>query len=127
MPAWRTRLFRAVTLAEYLDIIHLRAFRNPEGIENKYFAETLQGAERYALLAEEAFGEELPKAANGTVVQILVRRGTMGVAYVSPFPEPRFAAYETILKPGILLRVLDATPGALVLEAVDEHADIPVP
>jgi hypothetical protein len=43
-----TSLFRAVEPAEFADIVAQGAFRNPLGIESKYFATTAEGAAREA-------------------------------------------------------------------------------
>lgn len=52
-----TALYRMVTAAELNDILQLGAFRNPYGIENKYFAITAAGAASYAQQAHKAFGD----------------------------------------------------------------------
>lgn len=52
-----TALYRMVTAAELDDIRQLGAFRNPFGIENKYFAITAEGAASYAQQAHKAFGD----------------------------------------------------------------------
>lgn len=46
-----------------------------------------------------------------------------GVAYVHPFPRQQMLHLETLLMPGIRLRVVDAAAGALVLEAIHEPDD----
>ena len=53
----RQALFRAVRPAELKDITVKRAFRNPEGIETKYFSATREGAEQYAEMADRAFAD----------------------------------------------------------------------
>jgi len=50
-----TTLFRAVNPSELADIEATNAFRNPPGIENKYFSTTFDGAESYASQAQAAF------------------------------------------------------------------------
>ncbi len=50
-------LYRAVTDAELDDIVRTQAFRNPVGIEVKYFATTAEGASAYAQAASQAFGD----------------------------------------------------------------------
>jgi hypothetical protein len=52
-----TTLYRVVTAAELDDIRRSGAFRNPFGIENKYFAVTAEGATAYAQQAYKAFGD----------------------------------------------------------------------
>ena len=51
------RLFRAVTPPELASIYRMNAFSNPAGVERKYFSLTLEGARRYAIAAEDAFGD----------------------------------------------------------------------
>lgn len=53
--AANTKLYRAVTLDELSDIQDLSKFRNPLGIENKYFSETVEGATSYAKQAHKAY------------------------------------------------------------------------
>jgi hypothetical protein len=65
------------------------------------------------------------KRGRGQVVTILVPHGTAGAAYIHPFPREQMRHYEALLMPGIRLRVLDATAGALVLEAIHERDDDP--
>jgi len=50
-------LYRVVTAAELDDIRRSGAFRNPFGIENKYFAIAAEGATSYAQQAYKAFGD----------------------------------------------------------------------
>jgi len=52
-----TTLYRAVTDTELDDIVRTQAFRNPVGIEVKYFAMTTEGASSYAKAAGQAFGD----------------------------------------------------------------------
>ena len=52
-----TILYRMVTAAELDDIRRSGAFRNPFGIENKYFAIAAEGATSYAQQAYKAFGD----------------------------------------------------------------------
>ena len=56
MRVWQA-LFRAVLPAELADIPYRSEFMNLAGIEHKYFATSLDGARRYAMLAEQAFGD----------------------------------------------------------------------
>jgi hypothetical protein len=51
------QLFRAVGPDELADIKKADAFRNPDGIENKYFSTTEAGANQYGEMAEKAFGD----------------------------------------------------------------------
>ena len=53
----RQALFRAVRPAELEEIARTCAVRNPEGIEVKYFSTTLEGARKYAELAEGAYAD----------------------------------------------------------------------
>jgi hypothetical protein len=55
--AGSTSLYRAVTHGELGDIAASGAFRNPFGIENKYFSTSAEGAASYARQASRAFGE----------------------------------------------------------------------
>jgi hypothetical protein len=50
-------LFRAVMQSELDDIVSQQAFRNPFGIEVKYFSTTAEGAASYARQAHRAFGD----------------------------------------------------------------------
>jgi RHS repeat-associated protein len=50
-------LFRAVMQSELDDVISQQAFRNPFGIEVKYFSATAEGAASYARQAHRAFGD----------------------------------------------------------------------
>lgn len=50
-------LFRAVMQSEMDDIVSQQAFRNPFGIEVKYFSTTAEGAASYASQAYRAFGD----------------------------------------------------------------------
>lgn len=52
-----TRLYRAVLGDELSDIAERQAFRNPSGIESKYFSTSAEGAASYARQAAHAFGE----------------------------------------------------------------------
>ena len=52
-----TALYRMVTAAELDDIRRLGAFRNPFGLENKYFAIAAESAAAYAQQAHKAFGD----------------------------------------------------------------------
>jgi len=52
-----TQLFRAVMPAEAESIGSTGAFSNPFGIETKYFATSLEGAQSYASQASTAFGD----------------------------------------------------------------------
>jgi hypothetical protein len=60
--------------------------------------------------------------ADGRVVQILIKRGTRGVAYIHPFPKYRYRQYEMLLKPGMRFHVRSVVGGALVMEAIDDDA-----
>ena len=51
-------VYRAVMADEYNDIVTTGRFSNPDGIECKYFSKTLAGAQYYAQLAGQSFGEE---------------------------------------------------------------------
>jgi|GEM_PF-2258612 len=52
-----TDLYRAVKPDELKDIQNSNKFRNPEGIESKYFSSTEEGAEKYGKMAEQSFGD----------------------------------------------------------------------
>ena len=55
-----TPLYRAVMNSELDDIGRIRAFRNPAGIENKYFSTTAEGAASYGSQAYGKFGDTSP-------------------------------------------------------------------
>jgi RHS repeat-associated protein len=50
-------LYRAVQPTEFAQIQATNDFRNPPGIENKYFSTNIAGATTYATMANEAYGE----------------------------------------------------------------------
>ena len=51
------KLYRAVKRAELEDIQANGCFKNPPGIENKYFSSTPEGAASFAKKAQKAFGD----------------------------------------------------------------------
>ena len=55
-----TPLYRAVMNSELDDIARNGAFRNPAGIENKYFSTTAEGAASYGRQAYGKFGDTSP-------------------------------------------------------------------
>jgi hypothetical protein len=55
-----TTLWRAVKERELADLLATGAFRNPSGLESKYFSETAEGAARYARLAYSRWPHEGP-------------------------------------------------------------------
>jgi len=65
------KLYRAVKEAELADIKATGAFRNPYGIEKKYFSTTLEGAKEYARLAYGRWPHEGPY----TIVRTRAPRG----------------------------------------------------
>lgn len=112
------RLFRGVHGSDAAEMAALPA--GGTYVRDRLLSTTLvrEGTSAYAVALDGTPGQ---------VVEIRVRAGTMGVAYVHPFPEYRFGQYEVLLKPGMVLRVVDATPGGLVLEAVDGNGPDDVP
>jgi hypothetical protein len=52
-----TALFRAVKPGELQDIQATGVFRNPFGIESKYFSTSAEGAQNYANMAQAAYGD----------------------------------------------------------------------
>ena len=90
-------------------------------------AATLRAAEAGAVMSRPAFmsttlsrrvarklGRKVP-----FLVEVLVRRGTRGAAYVHPFPSERFRQYEMLLRPGMAMRVVSVGAAGIVLEALD--------
>ena len=69
----RIALFRAVTFAELMLLIASKSFTNPPGIEVKYFALTENGARRYAMLAEGAFGNGPFRIVATSIPDVLVQ------------------------------------------------------
>lgn len=55
-----TPLYRAVMNSELDDIVSSGAFRNPAGIEQKYFSATAEGAASYARQAFGKMGDTSP-------------------------------------------------------------------
>jgi RHS repeat-associated protein len=82
-----TPLFRAVMQGELDDIATSGAFRNPYGIENKYFSTTAEGAASYARQASRAFGDgpfsivetRIPTGAITAEMRAVVDRGIQTV------------------------------------------------
>jgi len=70
-----TTLFRAITAAERASIDRTRGFSNIEGIETKYFARSLAGAQTYARQAAHAFGD-----GPFTIVRTKVRTSLIGAS-----------------------------------------------
>ncbi len=56
--------------------------------------------------------------AEGIVVEILVRKGHKGVAYVHPYPDVNHDEKEVLFAPGANVRRIRATGGRIVLEVV---------
>lgn len=52
----------------------------------------------------------------GGIVEIRVRRGHAGVAYVHPFPTPQLQQYEALFAPGTRFRVISVEAGRIVVE-----------
>lgn len=50
-------LWRAVSPQELEDLLQSGRFRNPDGIENKYFAPTVREATKYAVMAQAAYAD----------------------------------------------------------------------
>ena len=110
----RTTLYRAVSQAELEDILaNNGAFRNPRGIENKYFSTTRDGAASYAQqtvgtpLYEGPYtivGTSIPRSAITPMMRATVDRGISTVtvptdmlSYLRPariFPSPPLAPGE---------------------------------
>ncbi len=65
----------------------------------------------------------MAKAQGGAVVELVVRRGQQGVAYVNPFPTYRYRQYEVLLNADSLLKVLQADVAAIRLEVGDDNGD----
>jgi hypothetical protein len=57
---------------------------------------------------------------DGAVVELVVRRGQKGVAYVHPFPAYRYPQHEVLLNAGSVLKVLRADDEHIRLEVVDD-------
>lgn len=69
-------MYRAVRAEELEEIQRTNQFRNPEGIEVKYFVLTVEEAERYAKLAVQAFRDSPYSIVRTAVVaEILDREG----------------------------------------------------
>ncbi len=56
----------------------------------------------------------------GAVVELLVRRGQMGCAYVHPFPTHRYRQFEVLLNAGTSFRVVQADAEMIRLEVADD-------
>lgn len=59
----------------------------------------------------------------GVVVELLVRKGQKGVAYVHPFPTYRYKQYEVLVNAGSVLKMLRADGGAIRLEVCDDDGN----
>jgi hypothetical protein len=57
---------------------------------------------------------------DGAVVELVVRRGQKGVAYVHPFPAYRYRQHEVLLNVGSVLKVLRADTAMIRLEVGDD-------
>ena len=66
-------LFRAVEPGELADLGAQNAFRNPLGIESKYFSTTAEGAAREAQMLSR-----LPNTGPFTIVETSISRGALG-------------------------------------------------
>jgi len=58
----------------------------------------------------------IAKVQGGIVIEVVVRRGQQGVAYVNPFPTYRYPQYEVLLNAESVLKVLRADEAAIRLE-----------
>jgi hypothetical protein len=71
-------------------------------------------------IAQPAAGA-LAALEGGAVVELVLRRGQKGVAYVHPFPTYRYPQHEVLLNAGSVLRVLRADAEAIRLEVACDN------
>jgi hypothetical protein len=111
----RTALGRAAAPA---DMLLYRGVRMAE-------AAVFLGLRHHVIIRSRAFvstsiapsvAAKLARAQSGRVIELVVRKGCPGVAYVHPFPRYRFPQFEVLINVGIGLKLLCADEQTIRLE-----------
>jgi hypothetical protein len=97
-------VYRGVGQAE---AAHYRALARGGTVQALAFVSTSLSAEQAARSA---------RVQGGIVVELVIRRGQKGVAYVNPFPTYRYPQFEVLVNAGSVLKVLQADETAIRLE-----------
>lgn len=78
--------------------------------------ETLSTRGFLSMTLDREHASRIADTQNGIVIEIVVRKGQKGVAYVHPFPSYRYRQYEVLGNLGTVLRVLRADEQGIRLE-----------
>jgi hypothetical protein len=97
-------VYRGVGQAE---AAHYRALAQGYTVQARAFVSTSLSAEQAARSAQ---------VQGGSVVELVIRRGRKGVAYVNPFPTYRYPQFEVLVNAGSVLKMLRANDAAIRLE-----------
>ncbi len=115
----RTALGRAAAPADML------LYRGVRMAEAAFF----QGLRRHAIMRSRAFvstsiapsvAAKLARVQSGRVIELVVRKGRPGIAYVHPFPRYRFPQFEVLINVGIGLKLLCADEKMIRLEVCND-------
>jgi hypothetical protein len=110
-------------LARAVAPIDLRLFRGIGPAEAARLARSAEGAviRRRGFLSTSAVSALAARFdRSGVQVEILVKAGTRGVAYIHPFPEYRFPQAEVLIRRGARFQLIERTARRVVLLLLDD-------